>query len=131
MKTRAMFQVRAKVEGTGETDMSKLRVFLIAATVAIYAFTVAAIIGHGWLWPVVAFQDLIALNWRSQFDFDFLIYLILVSVWIVWREGATSKAYAFGFLNVFMGGMFGFPYLLIESYRAKGDPKAVLLGMRA
>ncbi|MEO1540352.1 MAG: hypothetical protein AAFU59_08210 [Pseudomonadota bacterium] len=111
--------------------MRTLRIFLIAATVGIYAFTVIAIAGHGWLWLIVAFNDLIALNWRSRFDFDFVIYLILTSTWIVWREGATAKAYVYGFLNIFLGGMFGFPYLLIASYRANGDVRKILLGVNA
>lgn len=111
--------------------MPTLRTFLIASTVGIYVLTVVAITAQGWLWPVVAVQDLIALNWRSQFDFDFVIYLILSSSWIVWREGATSKAYLYGFLNIFLGGMFGFPYLLVECYRANGDVKKILLGVNA
>ncbi|MEL6127433.1 MAG: hypothetical protein AAFR57_13730 [Pseudomonadota bacterium] len=60
-----------------------------------------------------------------------MIYLILTSTWIVWREGATAKAYVYGFLNIFLGGMFGFPYLLIASYRANGDVRKILLGVNA
>lgn len=111
--------------------MPNLRIFLVASTVGIYALTVIAITGHGWLWPVTAARDLAALNWRSQFNFDFVIYLVLSSSWIVWREGATGKAYMYVFLNIFLGGMFGFPYLLLLSYRAKGDIKKILLGVNA
>lgn len=111
--------------------MTNLRIFLIASIVGIYALTVIAIVGHGWFWPIIALQDLIALNWRSQFDFDFVIYLLLSSIWIVWREGATPKAYSYGFLNVFLGGMFGFPYLLLQSYRASGDVRKILLGVHS
>ncbi|EEE47319.2 hypothetical protein [Roseibium alexandrii] len=111
--------------------MTKLRIFLVASTVGIYALTLIAIVGHGWLWPVTAIRDLVALNWRSQFNFDFVIYLVLSSCWIVWREGAGGKAYLYGFLNIFLGGMFGFPYLLLLSYRAKGDVKRILLGVNA
>ena len=28
-----------------------------------------------------------------------------------------------------MGGMFGFPYLFYPTYKAKGNPKLVLLGI--
>lgn len=50
---------------------------------------------------------------------------------MAWREGFTAKGYIFGFLSVFMGGMFGFPYLLHAIYKAKGDPKLMLLGVNA
>ncbi len=118
-------------QNAGDIRMSILRLYLTAATLGIYSLTVIAIMGHGWLWPVVAFHDLVALNWRTQFDFDFLMYLILSSVWISWREGATSKAYLFAFLNVFLGGMFAFPYLLVAIHRTQGDAKKILLGVNA
>jgi len=108
--------------------MPVFRLFLVASTLGIYALTVIAIIGHGLLWPVTAFGDLAALNWRSQFNFDFVIFLVLSSSWIVWREGAGAKAYSCGFLNIFLGGMFCFPYLLLASYRAQGDIRKLLLG---
>jgi hypothetical protein len=37
----------------------------------------------------------------------------------------------FGFLSIIMGGMFGFPYLLYATYKASGDPAAILLGVHA
>lgn len=111
--------------------MTRLRFFLIAATVAIYAFTVVASINHGPNWPAVAISDLLALNWRSQFDFDFVVYLLLGATWISWREGSTAKGHIFGFLSVVMGGMFTFPYLLFATYQADGDPKAILFGVHA
>ena len=97
----------------------------------IYVQTVVAIVGHGWLWPLVYFPDLTAKDWRAQFNSDFLVYLTLSSCWIVWREGSTIKSYFNGFLNIFLGGMFGFPYLLIATYSAKGDIKKVALGVHA
>jgi len=111
--------------------MKYLQVFLIISTFLIYAATVIAVTYHGFNWPAVAIQDLAALNWRSQFDTDFVIYLLLGSTWISWREGFTAKGHAFGFLNVFLGGMFGFPYLFFASIHANGDPTRILLGVYA
>ncbi|CAM9312596.1 unnamed protein product [Ectocarpus sp. 4 AP-2014] len=108
-----------------------MRLFLIVSTVMIYVQTVVAIVGHGWLWPLVYFPDLATQDWRSQFNSDFLVYLTLSSCWIVWREGSKIKSYFNGFLNIFLGGMFGFPYLLIATYSAKGDIKKVVLGVHA
>lgn len=86
--------------------MNNLRIMLLTSTIAIYTLTVIAIMAQGWNWPAAANNDLLALDWRTQFDFDFLIHLLLLATWVVWREGATGKAYLFGFLSVIMGGMF-------------------------
>lgn len=111
--------------------MNALKIFLAVSTVGIYLLTAIAIVGQGWNWPAVAINDLLALDWRSQFDFDFLIHLLLLACWVVWREGATARAYAFGLLSVVMGGMFSFPYLIHALYHAKGEPRALLLGVHA
>jgi len=111
--------------------MKVLRVFLIVATVAIYAITVIASLAQGLNWPAVAIADMLALGWRSQFDFDFVVHLFLLASWITWREGADVRGYAFGFLSIVMGGMFSFPYILYATYKAGGEPKALLLGTHA
>ncbi len=111
--------------------MSLIRAFLVASTVLIYVLTVIACINHGLNWPAVAINDLLALNWRTQFNTDFIIYLIILATWISWREGLTAKGHAFGALSVVLGGMFSFPYILYATYQAKGDPKEILLGVHA
>lgn len=82
-------------------------------------------------WPVVYFGDILNFAWRSQFDIDFLIRLILLATWIVWREGFSTKGYIYGFLSIFLGGMFSFPYILLAIYKAKGEIKPLLLGVYA
>lgn len=111
--------------------MKILKIGMMLSTIGIYLFTVSAILAQGWNWPAVAFNDLIALNWRSQFDFDFIIHLILIASWIIWREGGHARAYLFGFLSVVMGGMFSFPYIIYAIYLAKGEPRALLLGVHS
>jgi hypothetical protein len=104
---------------------------LVTSTIAIYTLTVIAIMSQGWNWPAVAINDLLALDWRTQFDFDFIIHLLLLAAWVVWREGANAKAYLFGFLSVITGGMFSFPYIIFATYKAKAQPRALLLGVHA
>lgn len=111
--------------------MSLLRFFLLASTLAIYLLTYLAITSQGINWPLVAIEDIVALNWRSQFDVDFIIHLVLLASWISWREGFTTKGHVFGVLSIVMGGMFSFPYLIRATYLAKGDPVEILLGSRA
>lgn len=57
--------------------MQKLSRFLIISTVLIYLVTAIAIANKGWWWPLVYFGDMLALDWRSQFNTDFLIHLFL------------------------------------------------------
>lgn len=108
--------------------MAMLRFFLLVSTILIYVFTYFAVAAQGINWPAVAFGDILALNWRSQFDVYFVIHLLLLATWISWREGFSMKGHVFGFLSIVMGGMFSFPYLLYAIYVAKGDPKRILLG---
>ena len=44
----------------------------------IYSVTLAAAAGHGIIWPATFFPDLMALDWRSQFNADLLLHLILL-----------------------------------------------------
>ena len=111
--------------------MSLLRIFLLVNSVLIYVFTIYAANAQGINWPAVFFGDLLNLDWRSQFNFDFLVHLFLLATWIAWREGFTGKGYLYGFLSIFMGGMFGFPYILVATYQAGGDPRKILLGVHA
>jgi hypothetical protein len=108
-----------------------LRIFLVIFTILIYSISIYAVVTKGFNWPAIFFGDLLHLDWRSQFNTDFLIHLFLLATWVTWREGFTTKAYIFGFLSIFMGGMFGFPYILYTTYKANGDPKGILLGVHA
>ena len=111
--------------------MNALKSLLIVSTLVIYALTVFATIAQGWNWPAIAINDLLALNWRTQFDFDFIIHLLLLATWVVWREGTNARAYLFGFLSIVMGGMFSFPYIIYATYKASGKPRSLLLGVHA
>ena len=108
--------------------MTMLRLFLLVSTIVIYLLTYLAVAAQGINWPAVAFGDILDLNWRSQFDVDFVIHLLLLATWISWREGFSLKGHVYGFLSIVMGGMFSFPYILYAIYMGKGDPKGVLLG---
>lgn len=110
--------------------MNLLGIFLLTSTVVIYLLTYFAIASQGVNWPMIAIEDIVALNWRSQFDIDFIIHLILLASWISWREGFTTKGHIFGALSIVMGGMFTFPYLIRAIYLAKGNPVEILLGSR-
>ena len=90
--------------------------------------TLYAVVRLGFNWPAVYFGDLLSHPWRSQFNTDFLIHLFLLCGWVYWREASKVKGAVYGFLSIFLGGMFGFAYLAVATYKAKGNMEAVLLG---
>ena len=108
--------------------MKLFRIFLALSWVLIIGITVYAIAKLGFNWPAVYFGDLVTHPWRSQFNTDFLIHLFLLCSWIFWREDSKLKGAIYGFLSIFMGGMFGFAYLLFATYKANGNVAALLLG---
>ena len=110
--------------------MTSLRVSLVVFTIIIFAVTFAAAAASGSNWPAVFLGDLFALNWRSQFNADLVIHLALIGVWVAWRDGFGIKGMIYGAFCVICGGMFTFPYLLLASYRANGDPRRMILGTR-
>ncbi|MCC2659024.1 MAG: hypothetical protein K0Q76_4132 [Panacagrimonas sp.] len=113
--------------------MTLLRAFLVISTVIAFGTTIYAGLTtpQGFAWPLVFFGDLVAMDWRTQFNADFLIHLFLLATWIWWREGCNGRGLLFGFLAISQGGMFGFPYLIYISYKANGDPAAIVLGVNA
>lgn len=111
--------------------MALLRMSLILFTAIIFAVTFAAIGESGFNWPHVFLGDLFALNWRSQFNTDLVIHLGLMGAWVAWREGFGAKGFVYGAFCVIWGGMFTFPYVLLASYRAQGDPRLIFLGVNA
>ncbi|MEA5478587.1 hypothetical protein VB774_13240 [Pseudanabaena galeata UHCC 0370] len=108
--------------------MTLLRSFLSISTVIIFAVSIYVIFTFGFNWPAIYFGDLLKLDWRSQFNTDLFIYISLITIWVMWREGFTQKGFLFGFLNFVCGAMFACPYLLFATYKANGDLKSVLLG---
>ena len=109
--------------------MTSLRISLVVFTLIIFAVTIVVVAGHGILRPITFFSDLIALNWRSQFNADLLMHLFLMGCWIGWREGFGLKGCTFWFLSPLLGGMFTFPYVLVISYQARGNMSEILLGV--
>lgn len=110
--------------------MALIRVFLLVSTVAIILVTAIATYNHGMNWPSVLLADLQAMDWHTQFDVDFLVYLAIVGTWVAWREGFGARGYALGALCSVMGGVFTFPYLLYLTFESKGDPTRLVLGTR-
>lgn len=108
--------------------MTSLRAFLGLAFLAIAGYTTLVVIRHGaGLFPVF-FGDLASLTWPGQFNLDFMCLLALSGTWVAYRHRFRAPGILLG-VCAFVGGvLFLSVYLLIESFRVKGDAISLLLG---
>lgn len=68
------------------------------------------------------------MNWAGQFNVDFMSFLLLSALWTSWRNKFSFNGICLGIVAFFGGIMFLAPYLLWNSFKAKGNIKAILLG---
>jgi hypothetical protein len=110
--------------------MNMFRILLVAIITIVGAYTVVVIADHGWGLLPIFYSDITQMDWRGQFNMDFSSFLILGSIWLMWRHHFAPLGLLFG-LVIFAGGApFLCAYLLIASFRTNGDVKELLLGKR-
>lgn len=83
---------------------------------------------NGWNLLPVFFGDMAALTWPGQFNVDFMCFLILSGLWLAWRHHFSPRGLFLGLLGIFGGIMLLAPYLLVMSFKARGDMGVLLLG---
>ena len=111
--------------------MTKFRYALIAMTVLIVTFTVAAIANGGVNLITPFLAPILALSWQGQFNIDFACYLILSGIWMAWRGGFSSRSIALGVFAPPLGILFFAPYLIYLVGKSNGNPRQLLLGVHA
>ena len=110
--------------------MIPFRAFLVTVTLAILGYTAVVGVNHGWNLVPIFIGEIVAMTWLGQFNLDFMCFLLLSGVWTAWRNNFTPKGLALGAVAVFFGIMFLAPYLLLLSFKEKGNAKAILVGNR-
>lgn len=111
--------------------MTGFRYVLIAMTVLILVFTMAAVANSGINLFTPFLTPILALSWQGQFNFDFTCYLVLSGIWMAWRGGFTNGSIGLGILAPPFGILFFAPYLLYLVGKSNGDPRELLLGVHA
>jgi hypothetical protein len=106
--------------------MNLLRGYLIVAWLLLAAVSAHAITSMGLDGGVVFFTDF-SHPWRAQFYTDFMLHLMPIAAWILWREPSRTAGLLCA-AGAFMGGMFTLPYLLVATLRAKGNIRRLMLG---
>jgi len=110
--------------------MLALRWLLSLLLVLVGAYTAVVIGRHGVDLLPVFFGDMARMGWAGQFNLDFMGMLLLSALWVAWRHPFGAAGLALALLAFFGGTPFLCVYLLIESARADGDVRALLLGPR-
>jgi hypothetical protein len=108
--------------------MIAFRILLAIMITGLLGYTGVVGANHGWSLFPVFFRDMAAMTWPGQFNFDFMCLLMFSGLWIAWRHHFSPGGLVLGVLGVFGGTMMLAPYLLIMSFKAKGDMKEILLG---
>ena len=109
-------------------NLTFLRVLLIAQTIGLLAYTGKAIQQEGMSLIQVFVSHVLQGGWSGQFNLDFMCYLVLSGLWIMWRDSFQLKSVFIGLIAMVLGIVFFAPYLLWLTYRENGDLKRVLLG---
>jgi hypothetical protein len=108
--------------------MGAFRILLGFVFIGILVYTIIVGVNHGWNLLPVFFGDIATMSWPGQFNLDFMGFLTLSGLWLAWRHHFSPGGLVLGVFGVFAGTMLLAPYLLIESFKAKGDMKEILLG---
>jgi hypothetical protein len=108
--------------------MNALRTLLVLMILVLYAYTAGVGFTHGWNLLPVFFGDMAAMTWPGQFNLDFLFLLMFSGLWLAWRHGFTPGGIALGLCGLVGGTAVLAPYLLIMTFRTRGDLRALLLG---
>ena len=109
--------------------MRLLQIILVIMFVAIIGYTAKTIHLEGWNLLPVFFGDMVKFGWPGQFNFDFLLMLVLSALWTTWRYKFSAKGFIMGALALFGGILFQSAHLLYLTTR-EPSIKAVLLGDR-
>jgi hypothetical protein len=108
--------------------MTAFRILLIAiiAIVGIYTAIVIGEYGVDFISPF--YGDIAKMGWPGQFNMDFHAFLILGSVWLMWRHHFSLPGILFGLVIFADGAPFLCSYLLVVMAKDKADMAELLLG---
>lgn len=110
--------------------MNTFRIYLALVTLALGSYTLMVGAGHGWNLLPLFFAAIGEGTWQGQFNADFMSFLSLSAIWVVWRHRFTAGGLALGIVAFFGGMMFLAPYLLWASTTGDGSAAGLLLGER-
>lgn len=108
--------------------MTLFRAFLSVILLTLVVYTGIVISNHGMGLLPIFFGDIAQLTWPGQFNLDFSCMLALSALWVTYRHRFGATGFALGACAFFGGALFLSVYLLLVSFRTKGDVASLLLG---
>lgn len=110
--------------------MNVFRIVLLALWAVVMYVSVRAVQEMGMQAGEIFVGDF-AHPWRAQFNTDFSAHLLLMALWVIYREPKLWVGIPCAILSVMGGGAFSFAYILVATFRADGDVRKLLLGKHA
>ena len=110
--------------------MAGFRILLAGLWLLLVAYTAAVVSRHGLDLLPIFFGAIADEKWPGQFNLDFLCFLVLSALWTAWRAHFSPTGLALAVVAFFGGAGFLLPYLLLLSWRTRGNIAVILLGPR-
>ncbi|MEM7660596.1 MAG: hypothetical protein AAF399_31120 [Bacteroidota bacterium] len=107
-----------------------LKIILAVQTIGLLIYTFFTIQRDGANFFGAALEFATSLTWMGQFSLDFACYLILSTLWIMWRGKYSWQSLVIGSLAGILGIIVFAPYVFWLLVQEKGDLVRVLIGDR-
>lgn len=106
------------------------KALLIAQAMLLLVYTLVIYPSEGGNLFSVFISNVQSLTWSGQFNLDFLCYLILSGLWIMWRHQFSGRSIITGITAMILGIIFFAPYILWIIQKENGNLKRVFIGDR-
>ncbi len=108
--------------------LSLLQLLLALQAILVLIYTVIVIQNYG-VGIIENFtSNILSMTWAGQFNLDFLSYLILSGLWVMWRNKFSFSYILLGTLCMIIGIIIFAPYISYLLIKENGDLKKVLIG---
>jgi len=104
------------------------KVLMVTLTLTLAVYTGMVIQKEGMNFFTIFIENILAITWNGQFHFDFMCYLLLSGVWIMWRDRFSFSSMGIACGAMVIGFIFLAPYVLYLVAKENGNFKKVLTG---
>ena len=107
--------------------MGAFRFYLAVIFIAVTIYTVPVVLEQGFILFQVFFNDMAEMGWPGQFNFDFMMMLLMSATWVAWRHQFKPVGLVLA-VPAFLGGApFLTAYLFYQSFQSD-DVATLFLG---
>ena len=111
--------------------MMLFRILLVIIFASLVLYTFRVVTTEGWNLLPIFFSDIAKMKWPGQFNYDFMLMLVLSALWSMWRNKFSAGGIALGLLALVGGSLFLSTYLFALTCKHNGDMKKILCGQHA